>query len=83
MYMSMGYTIIMVKKMIYLEEGMDRGLERIARVENKSVSELIREAIRRMFQSKEYFDLALYDKRMAEYLGKPSSAAAFRDVMDD
>ena len=73
----------MVKKMIYLEEGMDKGLERIARSENKSVSELIREAIRRMFQSKEYYDLAVYDKRMAEYLGKPASGVAFRDNMDD
>lgn len=73
----------MVKKMIYLEEGMERSLERIAQNENKSVSEVIRVAIRRLFQSKEYLDLALYDKRMAEYLGKPSSAVPFRDIMDE
>ena len=73
----------MVKKMIYIEEGMADGLARIAGVERKSVSEVIREAIRRMLQSKEYHDLALYDQRMAEYLGKPSTALPFRDVMDD
>lgn len=73
----------MVKKMIYLEEGMGGALERIARTENKSVSEVIREAIRRLFRDKEYHDLVLYDKRMAEYLGKPASAVAFRDIMDD
>lgn len=73
----------MVKKMIYLEEGMESGLARVARAENKSVSEVIREAIRRMFASKEYYDLALYDKRMAEYLGKPSSSVSFRDIMGD
>lgn len=73
----------MVKKMIYLEESMGTGLDRIARAENKSVSEVIREAIRRLFRSKEYHDLAVYDRRMAEYLGRPSSAVPFRDVMDD
>lgn len=72
----------MVKKMIYIEEEMGKGLEHIARAEGKSVSEVIREAIRRMFKSKEYYDLALYDKRMAEYLGKPSAAVPFRDIMD-
>lgn len=72
----------MVKKMIYLEDEMERGLERIAHSENKSVSEVIRDAVRKLFQSKEYHDLAVYDKRMAEYLGKPSSAVRFRDVMD-
>lgn len=73
----------MVKKMIYIEAGMQSGLERIARAERKSVSAVIREAISRLFQSKEYHDLALYDKRMAEYLGKPASAVAFRDIMND
>lgn len=72
----------MVKKMIYLEAEMERGLERIAQAENKSVSELVREAVRALFQRKEYYDLAVYDRRMAEYLGKPSSAKPFRDVMD-
>lgn len=72
----------MVKKMIYIEEEMGKGLEHIARAEGKSVSEVIREAVRRLFRSREYYDLALYDKRMAEYLGKPSSAIAFREVMD-
>ena len=72
----------MVKKMIYIEEEMASGLERIARAESTSVSAVIRAAISKLFQSKEYYDLALYDKRMAEYLGKPSSAVPFRDVMD-
>lgn len=73
----------MVKKMIYLEENMEKGLARIARAENKSVSEIIREAVRRLFRSKEYHDLALYDKRMAEYLGKPALGVPFRDIMDE
>ena len=73
----------MVKKMIYLEDEMDSGLKRIARSENKSVSEVIRQAIKGLFRSKEYHDLLLYDSRMAEYLGKPSLAIPFRDIMDD
>ena len=73
----------MIKKMIYLEEEADRDLRKIAEVERKSVSELIREAIRKLLRSQEYHDLVLYDKRMAEYLGKPSSAIPFREVMDD
>lgn len=72
----------MVKRMIYLEEGMDKGLERIAQAENKSVSEVIRAAIRKLFRGREYYDLILYDKRMAEYLGRPPVAVPFRDVMD-
>lgn len=73
----------MVKKMIYLEEEMNRSLERIARADNKSVSELIREAIRKLLGSKEYHDLAVYDKRMAKYLGKPETAVPLRDIIDD
>ena len=73
----------MVKKMIYLEAEMEKGLERIAHAENKSVSAVIREAIGYLFKRKEYYDLVVYDKRMAEYLGKPSSAVPFRDIMDD
>lgn len=71
----------MVKKMIYIEDEMVGALERIASAERTSVSEIIREAIRRLFHSKEYHDLALYDRRMAEYLGNPSVAAPFREVM--
>lgn len=73
----------MVKKMIYLDAAMGKALERIAHVEHKSVSAVIREAIGQLFQRKEYYDLAVYDKRMAEYLGKPASAVGFRDIMDD
>ena len=71
----------MVKKMIYLEKEMDGALKRIAAAERTSVSEVIREAVRRLFHSREYHDLALYDRRMAEYLGDPSVAAPFREVM--
>lgn len=72
----------MVKKMIYIEEYMENALQRIAHIQNKSVSELIREAIRHLFHSREYYDIALYDKRMAAYLGNKSSAIKFRDIMD-
>ena len=73
----------MVKKMIYIEEQMNRSLERIAQADNKSVSELIREAIRKLLGSKEYYDLAVYDRRMAEYLGKPDAAVPLRDIIND
>ncbi|MBI4387034.1 MAG: CopG family transcriptional regulator [Elusimicrobia bacterium] len=73
----------MIKRMIYLEDSMAAALQRIARSENKSVSELVRQAIGKLFEGKEYYDLARYDERMAEYLGKPSSAAPFREIMDD
>ena len=73
----------MIKKMIYLAEGMEKGLERIARAEHKSVSAVIRDAIEKLFRSKEYYDLAVYDQRMAEYLGKPGSAVPFRKIMDE
>lgn len=68
--------------MIYLEEDMEKSLKRIAHSENKSVSELIREAIQKLLHSEEYYDMAVYDKRMAEYLGNPSAAVPFRDIMD-
>ena len=73
----------MTKKMIYLEEGMQEDLERIAHSENKSVSQVIREAIKKLFQSKKHPNLEFYDKRMANYLAKPSAAASFRDVLMD
>ena len=68
--------------MIYLDENMEAALERIAHAQRKSVSQIIREAILRFFQRKEYYDLAKYDQRMAEYLGKPSTAVPFREIMD-
>lgn len=73
----------MVKKMIYIEEEMEQSLKRVAQADDKSVSELIREAIRKLLLSKEYYNLAVYDQRMAEYLGKPSAAVPFRRIMDD
>ena len=72
----------MIKKMIYLDASMDQTLQRIAHVQHKSVSQVIRDAIERFFKDKEVYDLAVYDSRMAEYLGKPSSAVPFRDIMD-
>ncbi len=89
----------MAKKMIYLDAGMDRGLERIARSENTSVSEgvsltknlsndqLCPDTVgirsRRPHDRlrKAYYDVARYDQRMAEHLGKPSSAVSFRDII--
>ncbi len=73
----------MIKKMIYLNDDMARGLERVAAAERKSVSAVVRDAVDRLLKSAEYHDLVLYDQRMAEYLGKPSIAVPFRDVMDD
>lgn len=73
----------MIKKMIYLDARMETALERVAHAQRKSVSNVIREAIAYFFRNKkEIFDLVEYDRRMAEYLGKPSSATAFRDIMD-
>ena len=72
----------MIKKMIYLEEEMETALERIAQAQRKSVSQVIRDAINQLFQKKEIYDLVEYDRRMAEYLGNPSLAVPFRDVMD-
>ena len=68
--------------MIYIEENMGLALERIAHSQHKSVSQIIREAIENFFKKKEVYDLAKYDQRMAEYLGSPSSAVPFRQIMD-
>lgn len=72
----------MIKKMIYIDKSMDSALGRIANAQHKSVSQVIREAIAGYFTKKEVYDLAKYDERMAEYLGKPSTAVPFRDIMD-
>lgn len=72
----------MVKKMIYLEPEMQKTLERVAHAQNKSVSQVIREAIADLFRKKEVYDLVEYDRRMAEYLGNQSLATPFRGVMD-
>jgi len=72
----------MIKKMIYLDENMNVALQRIAHAQHKSVSRLIREAIHVFFKKEDIYDLAKYDERMAEYLGKPSSAVLFRGIMD-
>ena len=73
----------MLKKMIYLDEKMGTALDLVAHAQHKSVSKVIREAIQFFFQSKkEIYDLTEYDRRMAEYLGNPSSSVPFRDIMD-
>jgi hypothetical protein len=72
----------MIKKMIYLDEGTDVSLRRIAHSRHTSVSQIIRDSIRSLFKKEEVYDLAEYDRRMAEYLGDPSSAVPFRDIMD-
>jgi len=72
----------MIKKMIYIDETMASSLERIAHAQRRSVSAVIRNAIRSFFKAKEVYDLAKYDERMAEYLGSPSSAVPFRKIMD-
>ncbi len=72
----------MIKRMIYLDETTNSALYKIAHAKHKSVSQVIREAIASYFTKKDVYDLATYDERMAEYLGKPSSAVAFRDIMD-
>ena len=72
----------MIKKMIYLDEDMDSALQRIAHSQGKSVSRIIREAIRSFFAKEEIYDLAKYEQRMAEYLGDPSTATPFREIMD-
>jgi hypothetical protein len=76
-----GATVI--KKMIYLEESMGIALGRVAQTQNKSISKIIREAISDFFKKNpEIYNLAEYDHRMAEYLGQPSVAVRFRDVVD-
>ncbi len=72
----------MIKKMIYLDPTMDKTLQRIAHQQHKSISQVIREAIQSFFQKKEIYNLVKYDERMADYLGNPSSAVPFRDIMD-
>lgn len=72
----------MIKKMIYVDKVMDSALQRVAHVQHKSVAQIVREALDEFFKNKEVYDLAKYDQRMAEYLGKPSSAVPFRKVMD-
>lgn len=72
----------MIKKMIYVDRVMDQTLQRVSHVKHKSVSQLIRDALEAYFQNEEFADLAKLDARMAEYLGKPSSAVSFRDIMD-
>ena len=71
-----------VKKMIYIDRVMDQTLTRAAHAKHKSVSQMIREAIAEYLNQKEFVDLAKLDERMAEYLGKPTSAVPFRDIMD-
>jgi predicted transcriptional regulator len=71
-----------IKKMIYIDRVMDQTLTRAAHATHKSVSQMIREAIAKYLKQEEFADLAKLDERMAEYLGKPSSAVAFRDIMD-
>jgi hypothetical protein len=71
-----------IKKMIYIDRVMDQTLSRAAHAKHKSVSQLIREAIAKYLSQGEFADLAKLDQRMAEYLGKPSSAVPFRDIMD-
>jgi len=71
-----------IKKMIYIDRVMDQTLTRAAHAKHKSVSQMIREAIAEYLNQKEFADLAKLDARMAEYLGKPSSAVPFRDIMD-
>lgn len=69
----------MVRKTVYLDDGMDIGIKRIARCENRSVSEVIREAIKRFLRGKEHRCFLRYDKRVARYLRNPSTAVPFRD----
>jgi predicted transcriptional regulator len=71
-----------VKKMIYLDRVMDQTLTRAAHAKHKSVSQMIREAIAKYLNQAEFADLAKLDARMAEYLGRPSTALSFRDIMD-
>jgi predicted transcriptional regulator len=72
----------MNKKMIYIDKVMDATLQRVAHAQHKSVAQVIREAIEEFFKKKEIYDLVEYDRRMAEYLGKPAAAVPFREIMD-